>query len=273
MGLCVYHEVDGPISSGLRVLQYALSVVYGVLVLSVFAMVPSVTRFTEITSYIHHHSILYFSSYHSSSREIESKMMDDVRSLYTDLVATHLRRHGLTALFGVDICELVLSYLPPIHVVADSNLSTMRMLMMDNDDDMSTQLNDFEENWTLHMDEEEEVEIMEPDVDHHHDHDRGVKTEDEILSENEENERKQTEDDHHDHRLRLQICVTPAKMHRLRAHSDVDGNGSATENENEVEVVATPSVNPLVVSCSNLSDGSNEDGHQTDQSNLSLTPR
>ena len=172
-------------------------------------------------------------------------MMDDVRSLYTNLVATQLRSDGLTELFGDDICELVLSYLPSIHVVADSNLSIMRLQF---EEDISAQI---EENWIPHIDDGEHQEVMlEMEVDED--------------VEDESAHRSARKDDNEDPQ-RLQISETPAKMHRVRADSDVDGNVSTEEAEHRV--------NPLLVSC-NVSDGSNEDGHQTDHSNMSsLTPR
>lgn len=181
-------------------------------------------------------------------------MMDDVRSLYTNLVATQLRSDGLTKLFGDDICELVLSYLPSIHVVADSNLSIMRLQF---EEDISAQI---EENWIPHIDDGEHQEVMlemevDEDVEDESAHRSARKT---------GHNHTDPEDDNEDPQ-RLQISVTPAKMHRVRADSDVDGNVSTEEAEHRV--------NPLLVSC-NVSDGSNEDGHQTDHSNMSsLTPR
>merc|ERR1712241_606158 len=130
-------------------------------------------------------------------------------------------------------------------------------------------------------------EIDENDVDGDDD-ENDNKTGDEMQYKHSENDINLNLDlnDNHDDGHILQICVTPAKMHRIRAHSDVDtndnvngnddGNESGTENEVEaVMTVTTPSVNcdPLEVQCSNLSDGSNDDGNQTDISNMSLTPR
>jgi len=152
--LCIYHNVEGEVSVALRALQYVLTALYFVVFVAVLFLVPTVSRFTRITSAIHHHSILYFSSYHCSAHEIEAKMEGDVRSLYRNLVATQLRRDGLTALFGADICELVLSFLAPLHVV-DTEKTLRRRDEMD--EDIITQLNDFDEHWMMAPDDDEEV--------------------------------------------------------------------------------------------------------------------
>ena len=55
---------------------------------------PTIFKFTTVTSHIHYNSILYFQQFgmgHSGKDYIEKKMISDIKNLYQNLVATQTR--------------------------------------------------------------------------------------------------------------------------------------------------------------------------------------
>jgi len=306
--LFVYHNIDAVHFDSLKVLQYVLIALYTLFVGLLLCLFPLICKFTRITCYIHYNCMLYFTSYHFASQDyIEKKMMHDIKKLYQNLVATQLRANLLHKIFGNDVCELVLSYLPSFHIVMDENQLLLLNAEQENNDNAVTQLNDFEEdeNWNKFMlyNNHRNIHHLNDDDDGNKSNDDDEEEEEEELEEEEEEEKYCMDVDgnekrhHHQHTdndeqeeeeedIQMQICVTPA-IHPQQQTLGEDGDG-------EEQLTAPPMINlhPLLIS--NLSDVSNLDqadaesnpsasdqenenehaatGNTTDHSNHSLTP-
>ena len=138
-------------------------------------------------------------------------MITDIQDLYQNLVATQLRLNLLRTAFGSDICEVVLSYLPSFHIVANnSNKSAEtetkdRITQLNDNKDMIAQVNGFDENWT-----------------------RLCRSDDKSDNENK----------------KMNICVTPAKndnknrRNPLLANANISGND--TDHSNHSNMSLTP---------------------------------